>query len=271
MIPVVKRAKIPSGGRLTKGHILRTAFLISLAACFFAQSAVADEVDDILAVKAKNRDRIKSFSAEYVVETKLPKDAKGQMRVSRMRYRMRMERLPKNKAKGLLNPWETEIDVLEPYAMSLRIEGERVWLKKGDDWVEQEMSPQMREQFTGMSERFFGADPAEQRKHFNIKVLRRNSPWFGTQTRTVEYHSKAKVRLFARMQEDLDEEGLSLETRIYDESGQQTVTVKVKRCHQIQGVPVVDEMESVARTPSGEVHSTTTARGHAVELREDGQ
>jgi hypothetical protein len=96
--------------------------------------ALADEVDDILALKAKNRDRIKTYSAEYVVETELPK----------------------GKAKGLLNPWKTEIDVLEPYALSMKVEGERVWLKKGNDWTEQEMTPQMHEQFTGMGERFLG-------------------------------------------------------------------------------------------------------------------
>jgi hypothetical protein len=118
--------------------------------------AHADEVDDILALKAKNRDRIKSYSAEYVVETELPKGKNGATKTSRMRYRMRMERLPKGKAKGLLNPWKTEIDVLEPYALSMKVEGERVWLKKGNDWAEQEMAAQMREQFTGMGERFLG-------------------------------------------------------------------------------------------------------------------
>jgi hypothetical protein len=154
-------------------------------------------------------------------------------------------------------PWKTELEMLEPYAMSMRVEGERVWLKKGNGWAEQEITPHMHEQFTGMSERFLGADPAVQRKQFSIRILRHNKSIFGPRTRTVEFVPRGKARLFARMEEDINDDGLPLETRIYDDSGKQAVCASVKKHHRINGVPVVDAMESVAETPGGRTTNTT--------------
>ena len=247
----------------------RILFLLAvLAVVAWCAPAHADEVDDILALKAKNRDRIKSYSAEYVVETELPKDKAGNAKTAKMRYRMWMERLPKEKAKGLLNPWKTEIDVLEPYALSMKVEGERVWLKKGNDWTEQEMTAQMHEQFTGMGERFLGADPAEQRKHFDIRIVRHNSPFFGPRTHTLEYVAKGIVRVFSRMQEDISEGGLPLATRLYDDTGKQTLSAKVTKHHGQDGIPVVDEMESAVQTAGGSMQ--TRIRCVNVSLAVDG-
>ena len=257
------------GGRLAKGRILRTTFLISLATCFLAQSAIADEVDDILALKAKNRDRIKSYSAEYVVDTKLPKDRTGTAKTARMRYRLRMERLPKDKAKGLLNPWKTEIDVLEPYAMSLRIEGERIWFKKGDEWAEQEMAAQKWEQFKGMSERYLGADPAEQKQRFDIRLLRRNNSIFGLRTKTLEYTAKGIAHLAMRMQEDVSAEGVPLETRLYDDADKQNVVIRILAHHRQMSVLVIDRSESIVRSPKGEIHTVTTRQGQIIQLQDN--
>jgi hypothetical protein len=74
--------------------------------------------------------------------------------------------------------------------------------------------------------------------------------------------------MFARMEEDVSAEGLALETRIYEESGKQTVKVKVKKHHKVRGVMVVDLTEAIAQTPSGEVWSTTITRDVAIDLRE---
>jgi hypothetical protein len=71
------------------------------------------------------------------------------------------------------------------------------------------------------------------------------------------------------MEEDLSEEGLALETRIYDDSGKQTMKVTVAKYHKVRGVPVVDRMESIGLVPSGEIRSTTTSLGQEVELREN--
>ena len=45
-----------------------------LALC--AGAVLADEVDDILALKARNRDRVKRFEAEYLTETTQPATVK---------------------------------------------------------------------------------------------------------------------------------------------------------------------------------------------------
>ena len=254
-------------GRHAKCRIPRMAFLISLAACFLTQSAIADEVDDILVLKAKNRDRIKSYSAEYVVETKLPKDKAGNAKTAKMRYRMRMERLPKGKAKGLLNPWKTEIDVLEPYALSMKVEDERVWLKKGNDWTEQEMTPQMHEQFTGMGERFLGADPAEQRKHFDIRIIRQNNPILGPHTRTVEYVAKGNAFAIPRLQEDVNADGLALAIRVFDRKGGLAARMAVTRHHKVEGIPLIDAMEAVGRSVTGDIVVKTSITNIRLETR----
>jgi hypothetical protein len=57
---------------------------------------------------------------------------------------------------------------------------------------------------------------------------------------------------------------------MYDESGRQTVKVKVKKDSKVRGVMVVDLTEAIAQTPSGEVWSTTTTRDVAVEVQEGG-
>jgi len=120
------------------------------------------------------------------------------------------------------------------------------------------MTPELREQFMGMSERYRGADPKVQREKFAMKVLRHNSSIFGPRTRTVESIPKGKAKLYARLEEDVDSDGLPLETRIYDDSGKQTVKVKVTKHHKVKGLPVVDEMESVAETPAGTVTGETS-------------
>jgi len=63
--------------------------------------------------------------------------------------------------------------------------------------------------------------------------------------------------MFARMEEDINDDGLPIETRLFDESGKQTVKVKVKKHHKVSGVLVVDEMESSSETPAGIVASDT--------------
>jgi hypothetical protein len=128
------------------------------------------------------------------------------------------------------------------------------------------MTPELREQFLGMSERYRGADPKVQRDKFAMKVLRHNRPLFGPSTRTVESIPEGKAKLYARLEEDIDSDGLPLETRIYDDSGKQTVKVQVKKHHKVNGVPVVDEMDSEAETPAGTIHAETTATNAVLEV-----
>ncbi|MEK7767589.1 MAG: hypothetical protein AAB368_15270 [bacterium] len=116
-----------------------------------------------------------------------------------------------------------------------------------------------------MSERFLGADPAEQRKHFDIKILRQNNPIFGPKTRTMEFVPKGQAKLFARMEEDVNSDGLPLATRLFDDGGKQIVAVNVTKHHIASGIPVVDVMESRSETPVGVVMSRTVCSHLQVE------
>jgi len=230
----------------------------------------ADEVDDVLNLKAKNRDRVQKFSGEFTVITHQPKSLKNP-KALKMRYKVKLERLPKDKVKNPNNPWRMETEVIEPLAMRMKVEGDQAWfMDQNGNWVELQLTPQLREQFFGMSERFMGADPAEQKKHFDVKITRKNNPIFGPRTRTIEFKSKGKAKMFHRMEEDVNDDGLPLETRIYEDKGKNTVKVKVKKHHKVKGVPVVDEMESSSVTPAGEVTSETVSMGIAIETNEMG-
>ena len=281
-------------GKLVRlGGYAATAF--ALLICVLPARGHTDEVDDILALKAGNANRLRKFSAEFVVKTHQPKSLKDP-KVLTMRYRMKMERItggssfvgsesnagqPGETAKGAVsqttgvketgphNPWRIETEVLEPLAMKMKVEGEQAWFQdQHGKWIELPMTPELREQFLGMSERYRGADPKVQRDRFAMKVLRHNNPIFGPKTRTLSSVPKGRSKLYARMEEDIDPDGLPLETRIYDDSGKQTVKVKVKKHHKVKGVPVVDEMESVAETPAGTVASETSCLQILLDIKE---
>ena len=231
----------------------------------------ADEVDEILALKERAFGHVQRMSAEYTVESTQPSSMKNPKTV-RMRYKVRMERLPASDIRHAHQPWRIETEVLEPIPMNMKIEGEQAWFKdQRGQWVELPMTPEFREQFLGMSERYMGADPVEKRKHFAIKVTRHNNPIFGPRTRTLEFVPKGKANLFMRMEEDIDNNGLPINTRVFDASNRETVRVSVKRHHKSDGVPVVDEMESVSQTPLGEVKSRSICNASILETGGDGR
>jgi len=181
---------------------------------------------------------------------------------------MKMEKLPAQARKNSNNPWFLETEVLEPLPMKLKVKGDQAWfLDQHDVWVELPMTPEIKEQFFGMSERFMGADPAKQRKEFDIKVLRHNNPIFGPKTMTLEFKPKGKAKMFHRMEEDVDVDGFPLATRLFDAKGKKTVEINVKKHRKIDGVPVMMEMEAVSWTPAGEIVSRTVCSNVQLECQ----
>jgi len=190
------------------GHLL---VVLPLLISFIPAHVIADEVDDILALKSKNRDKIKHFSAEYTVET----TQKSTGKTGRMRYRMKMERVSATELKGSKNQWRIETEILEPMPMKIKMEGDSVSFFKDGEWVEQKVSDSMHEQLRKMPEMSLGADSNELRKNYSVKVLRHNNPFFGVKTRTVGYFPIGKANLFDKMEEDLEDDGFVRNTRLY--------------------------------------------------------
>lgn len=235
--------------------LLWTGALLSFPPCAFT-----DEVDDILKIRARNRDRVQEFSAEFLVEIQHPASVKNR-KTTKMRYRMKMEKLPPPQGrKRFNNPWLMEMEVLEPMPMKVRVKGDQVWtLDKNGQWIQMPLTPEIEEQFSSMSERFIGADPAKQRKEFDIKVLRHNNPFFGPKTKTLELKPKGKFKLFHRMEEDVNADGLSLATRIFNETGARIVTIKVTKHRKVNGIPVVEAMETISNNKlNGQIRLVTT-------------
>lgn len=239
--------------------------LASLAAILISTLSRADEVDDILAKRAHHRDHLQKLSGEYFVDTDQPSNLKNP-KTTHLHYRMTMQRMPKEKVKNPNNPWAMDVEVIEPHAMKLRTEGETAYfLDHKGQWVELTMLPWVAEQFSQMGERFVGADPSEYRKHFSVKVLRHNNPIFGPKTSTIEIVPKGRAKLFERLEEDVDADGLAISSRIYDKAGKQTVRTKVTRHHVVNGFPVVDRMESESESVIGSVTTVTACVGAQVD------
>ena len=228
----------------------------------------ADEVDDVLASKVKGRDKIHRISGEWTVKTTQP-TVGGKLKnpkTLKMKYRLAMEKLPPSAVKHVQQPWKIEAEIIEPLPMRLRVEGEQVWfLDQYGIWNEMPLTPEIQEQFSTMGERFMGADPASQKRHYAIKILRKNRPWLGPSTTTVEFVPKGKSLLVGRREEDINTDGLPLETRIFGELGKPSVTIKVTKHRKVKGIPFVDEMESVSETAAGRVESRTEAANVQVE------
>ena len=257
-------------------HILpgRLLHILLLALLCIPSLIRADEVDDILNIKAKNQAKVKSFSAEYTVITHQPKEKLKKPKAIKMRYKMKLERLPKDKIKDSRNPWKMETEVIEPLQMKMKVEGDQAWfMDQRGNWTELTLTPELQAQFGQMSERSMGADPKEQREKLGIKVTRKNNPIFGPRTRTLEFIAKGNKKsvMLRRWEEDINDDGLPLETRIFDDNGNQTVKVKVKKHHKEKGVPVVDEMEATSQTPAGEVQTETTSTGILIETEMGGE
>jgi len=68
------------------------------------------------------------------------------------------------------------------------------------------------------------------------------------------------------MEEDVDDDGLVLNTRIFDKKGKKTMDIKVKKHKKIKGIPIPEYMETVGYSPAGEVFSATTCTGIEVEV-----
>lgn len=218
----------------------------------------ADDVDDLLALKARNRDRVRHFSAEYTVETDQPKRLPNAKTV-RMRYRLDWRRLRPGQVKNPKYQWQAEIEVLEPGHTKMRLEGDQVSFQNPDGtWQIIPMTDEQRQQVSSLVEPFLGRDPVSQRQQFAFKVTRTNRPLFGPKTKTLESIPKEKHGFFARMEEDIAEDGLPLATRLYDDKDRETVLVTVTQHSRRSGVPVMEASAAVSQTPAGEMSIRTT-------------
>lgn len=233
----------------------------------FAGLACADDLDVVLATKAHNRDRLQRFSAEFEVETQQPATVPNP-KATHLHFKMNLEKLPPAARAHSHNPWLITTEVTTPLAMKMKVEGDQAsFLDHNGNWVAMKLTPELQQQFSGMSEQFMGADPAEQKKHFAIRVMRKNNPIFGPKTTTLEFIPKGQAKLFARMEEDDDEDGLPLATRLFDDKGKQTVAISVTKHHKVKTFPVVDEMVSDSDTPAGKIKTHTTCVNVQVETQ----
>ncbi len=244
--------------------MLSAGFAVILLSAAIAR---ADEVDDLLALKARNRDRVKHFAAEFTVETDQLRSVPGAKTVH-VRYQLNLRRLPPGQVKHPGLPWFAEINILEPGRSSIRIEGDAIEIQgPSGNWQAVALSPDQRRQMTSLVEPFTGMTPSEHRRNFTMTILRRNNPIFGPKTVTLESIPNGRERFFSKMEEDTRADGLVLATRFFNERGQETSRLRVTRSRTVNGIPVMEGMEAVSVTPAGDVVSRTTCTNVLVETQ----
>jgi len=81
--------------------------LVAFGASLLPSMGFSDEVDDILAKKSHNRDRVKHFAAEYTVETDQPTTVKHPKK-TRLHFKMSLTKLPAAARQHSNNPWLLE-------------------------------------------------------------------------------------------------------------------------------------------------------------------
>jgi hypothetical protein len=237
----------------------RTIGAVALLVPFMLPSVPsADEVDDILALKTRNRDRVVRFSADYSVHVTSSRATSVKSPNQPMKYLLTRERASAGNRSGKESVWRTEISITAPTQSRMRVEGTRVWtMDSRGQWIEQKLPPEIARKLSEMGEQFLGSDPAEQRKHFEIKILRKNGRLWGPKTTTVEFRPKGIEKLFERMQEDVAENGLPLATRLYDRTGREIANITVGRHRVVAGIPVVEVMDTVISSEAGEIVTRT--------------
>jgi len=213
-------------------HLFHFGFSLVLLGGVFPCAAFSDEVDDIFKLRAGNRDRVKRFSVEVLREIRRPQSAPDPKTIT-VRYKLRLEKLPPPIPKGSACPWRMEIN-------------------RDGQWAELKLAPGFHDHFTCLGERLLGAGPARGRKRFAIKVVRHNMPISGPETTTLEYVPLGKALGIHRMEEDVNVDGLPLVTRFFDDTGKQIIAIKFTKQRRIDGVLVVEAMETVKQTPAGE-------------------
>ena len=245
-------------------------FLVALSlAGALVSSGRADEIDDILALKAHNRNRLRHFAAEFSVETHQPESVPNAKTV-RMRYRMALDRISPKVGTSPLASWRMEMTILEPAGLSIRVEGERVWTQGPDGgWKEVSLPATTLDILRKTTVGFVGQDPADQRRQLAMRIAGRRRSFWGPNTVTLESVPTSRQRLFERMEEDIGDDGLGLvlATRLYEGAGQVTINTRVTRHRRVNGLSVAEEMEAVTQTPLGNVVSRTTCSNIQVDVQ----
>ncbi len=224
--------------------------------------ARADEVDDLLAKKARHFAKVKKFSADFLVETRYP-EAPSSAEPTRIRYRSRMTRVHDGATHGKGSPWTTEIELFEPQSSAIRMEGETFSRRNAKgEWEPIQIPAAQRQQIEAMAGQFTGSDPGEQRKHSQIRILRRNNPIFGPKTVTLETVPHGANRLFARLEEDVrPDDGFALATRIFGQDGKPAVTIRVTKHRSLNGISLMEMMEATTESARGPIVTRTSCTG----------
>jgi hypothetical protein len=251
--------------------LLGRAIFLALAVLPLAGTAVADEIDDLLNLRANARGKLSRLSATYLLETRQPDTFKNP-KVIRQKYRMRLEKLPANKAPNPKMPWKMDLEFLEPSQVRMRVEGDRVFhMTDTGDWREIEVGSKQREQIAGLADGLMAEGAKGYRAINDVKIVRRNRPLLDPRTTTIESVPKGKVRLWPRLEEDIDDSGFTRGTRIYDGSGKIAVEIKVKKHRKIKGVSLPEETETVADTPAGRLITRTRCSEISVTVLEQSE
>lgn len=254
-----------AGSVSVSGRLFPLALAFALLPGSLPSAPPPDRANEILDRRAANRDRVEKFSFNVLQGINRPKGGQKPARVT-LRFAMRLER--DHGAPSSASPWRIEVDFLQPVPSSIKLERGRMWsLDRNGKWVEAKAPPPLFEHFARIAESFLGVGVAARREQFAARALRENKPASGPETTTLEFVPRGAAVGFHRMEEDVNADGIPLETRLFDGAGREIATTKVDTHRKIAGVPVVTDARTVKQTPAGQIVSTLSFLNPSVETR----
>lgn len=239
-------------------RLLANGAVLLVSCLVFSTCVLADEVDDVLRLKADNKGRVKRFYGEVVFHTRQPETMKNPKNTG-VRCRIRYDKGSSRASEVRGGATRVDVEVLEPGRSSIRVEGNRVsYMDRNGEWVEVTSPGAYQDLLDKMTGAFAQDDPGARRRKFDIKVVRHNNPIFGPRTVTLRYASKPDAGFFHVMEEDINDDGLVVETRTYNRNGVEIRRTRVKKHRKIKGVPFAEDVETATQTEMGEVLTRTT-------------
>lgn len=223
-----RKGQVKGGAYLKNiGHLL-----IALSLSIIPAHGIANEVDDILALKSKNRDIIKSFSAEYSVET----TQKSTGKTGRMRYRIKMDRLSTTSDNDSGNSWRIEKEIYDQNTIKIIIEGDNIHIYRNGKVKMQKIPDNIRSQIRDTPEMSLCADLKELKKNYSVTVIGHNNPLFGVKTKTIKYKFDNISSRLDGFEEDVESDGFVRNTRIFQEGVLKVETLSDDKII-IKGIP----------------------------------
>ncbi len=230
----------------------------------FSVTARADEVEDILVLKARYAASVGHLSFEAETEV-LNAGAQASVPARKVRYHINLTRWSASIQGQQRFPWSVEVEMFEPTRYRMLLIGTSVSIVDSSGVTRPVTFTETQQKRIEEMVRLFIGNGGWDRDRIAVKVLRRNRPWLKPHTTTLEYIPLTRTPQFSRMEEDIDGDGLGLRTRLYDPDGRKKLETVVTRKRLVNGMPFAEVTETTINTSTGDILHRSTLHNIVLE------